>query len=214
MPDSIDPPEVNLGPMDKDAWLRPVFNASGDSLVLEICSRSSSEAIAIEKRVLFRVLDHSSLPSQVNLYAPYETGGGIYYRNFLVSLDWNEDPSTRYVAEFAEGGFLEMQGEVGRPPELSEGRTPDFFTLAPGELERFIVQLQFAQPGIYDLLAGVEYSYKGEQGEIWLRSPVTVYAPGDYLVWSSFEDQTFITRDCTFRPFEIHSCENFDPLRD
>jgi hypothetical protein len=210
IPQGLDPQQAALewGSVGAEGWIRPTYNASGgNSLVLEVSSLAPEAMVAVETEVLFRVAEYSPVPEWTDVYAPYGMGGAAYYRNFVVTLDWNEDRNARYEAEFVEAGCFDLQGEAQRPSELAEGSSPDFFTLASGELERFLIELRFAKPGIYELLPGIEYTYRGEHLEEWLNEPVTAYVPGNYVVWTSFQGRSFRIEECRFRQATYYECE-------
>lgn len=210
IPEELDPLRVSLDRASPETtgWTRPTYNAiGGNSLVLELSSRAAEAMIAVEPEVLFQVVDHSPAPKLANMFTYLGTGGGAYYRNFVVTLTWNGDSQTRYKAEFGEESLLGLQYEDRRPPELAERNQPDFFTFAPGEVEIFIVELRFEKPGIYRLLAGVEYSYEGKRSEQWLNEPVTAYVPGDYVVWVSRRGENHLVSECRFRVAAPHECK-------
>lgn len=59
----------------------------------------------------------------------------------------------------------------------------DFFTLQPGEFEKFILRFQCTTPGVYSIHVNIPYTYLGKSGTIDL-SPPDLVCPQSHTTWS------------------------------
>ncbi len=149
---------------------------TGNRLTVTI-TNVSDKTVLLSNKVPLEI-DHSA--SDLTLHVWLVSGGGAgYYRNFVADIPRDEKHQI-VLAQFEEFGQIENKALID---------PPDFFTLAPGEVEVFEIEVRLQDPGEYTLRPGVEFTVGGEPPTVmWLTQPVIAFMPRDIIVWGMSDD--------------------------
>ena len=140
-------------------------------------TNQSSKTIILNNKIPIEV-DRKALTTLVHVYDfSFFGGGGGYYRNFVSKIP--ADLGKQVV--WAEFEVLDVDG---LEPPINQ---PDFFTLAPSEIEVFQIEVLFVAPGDYTLRPGVEFSENGKAVRAWAPDVISASLPESMIVWSADE---------------------------
>jgi hypothetical protein len=114
-------------------------------MLYTLTSIADSDWIEINKSLNISVSTNTSIPQHVDVVAMQGCGGTQQIRDF---------PS------------LSLSTDLKSFTKKSTFSGADFFTLQPGEFEKFNTHFECETPGFYDVSVTVEYSYQGENGVI------------------------------------------------
>jgi hypothetical protein len=129
-----------------ESWLVAPDGNGQFSFYVDITSKSDQEWVELEKSISIEVKTSSISGQTANAFKfPPACGGGQNVRDFS-SFDLQTD-FQKYVTKTSSNDF-------------------DFYTLQPGEWERFNIPFQCREPGYYDITAQIHFRYDNEDGVI------------------------------------------------
>jgi hypothetical protein len=130
------------------------------STIFDIASTADKSWIELSKTVNVSVEVEETIPDVVDVLVPMGCGGGGEIRIFpSVSLE-NSFPQFTTETNFAD---------------------VDFFTLEPGEFERFRIPFECKVPGFYRLKLTIPFRYEGENGT--METSTMVMCPQSTTLW-------------------------------
>lgn len=169
-------PDVFLPP-DKFDWGSESMSLPAFNILRISVTNQSDTTLILNNQLPIQLIDFQSLEGPLNSLFPI--GGGLgHYRNFVVDI-----PSTKSV-NIVWAVFDEID-ELGQPGK----EKPDFFTLQPGEVEAFSIEIRFDVPGKYEFRPGIEYFKDGETIYMWVKDPVIAYLPQEMITWDFPSDE-------------------------
>lgn len=167
----------------------------------------SDQTIIFNKELPVKLIDYQPHPDNVNILV-VGAGGGGGFRNFVVDI-----PASN--TGIAKAVFDEVPGTGQTLEDIRTEEVIDFFTLAPGEVEVFSLEIRFVGAGSYTFQPGIEYYQDGNTIQVWTPETITALIPQNVTVWdlpSSTDKNEFIYREkCKFA-YPRDEPNNFDKV--
>lgn len=168
----------------------------------------SDQTIILNKELPVKLIDYQPHPENVNILV-VGVGGGGGFRNFVVDIPVN------ISAGLVKAVFDEVPGTGQTITDIRTEEVIDFFTLAPGEVEVFSLEIRFGGAGSYTFQPGVEYYRDGNVIEVWTPETISALVPQNITLWempSSTDKNEFIYREKCKYAYPINSGNNFDKV--
>jgi hypothetical protein len=196
LPDQVDPDKL-------DDVSFPMFNNVTFSV-----TNISDQIIILSNRLPVRIIDYQPHPENVDVLPPYGGGGGSF-RNFVVDIP--TDASVGLVSAV----FDEIPGTGQSVEDIRDEEVVDFFTLSPGEVEVFSLEVRFGGAGSYIFQPGISYFRGGIAVPVWTPEIISALVPENVTLWDMppLEDPNeFIYREkCSFA-YPRNAGDNFSKV--
>lgn len=201
LPPDILPNQVEFDKLDYISL--PMYNNVTFSV-----TNISDQTIILSKELPVKLIDYQPHPDNVNILV-VGAGGGGGFRNFVV------DVPTSVSTGIVKAVFDEVPGTGQTIDDIRTEQAIDFFTLAPGEVEVFSLEIRFDGAGSYTFQPGIEYYRNGNVIQVWTPETISALVPQNVTVWdmpTSTDKNEFIFREkCTFA-YPIDAPSNFDKV--
>lgn len=159
----------------------PIATSLFNNVITMSVTNQSNKMIILSNKIPIEVSRKTST-TLVHIYSPGEVGGLGNYRNFVSRMPADLGQQVIY-AEFEEAGVRGYLDEWHMTP-MPPINQPDFFTLAPGEIEVFVIEVLFVAPGDYTLRPGIEVGENGKTVRVWAPDIISASLPETEIVWS------------------------------
>jgi len=181
-PETIPNSDATLDGINRNHW-EVIDSLYGENLRTEITSLSRNEWIKLENAVLIKIENYDKCYKEVDVGAP-PIGGIGYVRHFYVKVGPSQSDKPRIERAIFDP---KDEGDPWTPRSIEQflggEEVPDFFTLSPGELEVFLLRIDFEQPGVYEFSVGIEYTYQGKTRVSWAKQKASAHIPWKMRVW-------------------------------
>ncbi len=199
LPPGILPNQVE--PDKLDYMSLPMYNNVTFSV-----TNTSDQTIILSNELPVKLIDYQPHPDNVNILVE-GGGGGASFRNFVVDIPIN--------VGLVKAVFDEVPGTGQTVEDIRTEEPIDYFTLTPGEVEVFSLEVRFEGAGSFIFQPGVEYYRDGNIIQVWTPETISALVPQNITVWdmpSSTDETEFIYREsCTFA-YPRDASSNFDKV--
>ena len=155
----------------------------------------SDDSIVIQEKLPIKIISYQLSQKNVDILVQKGGGGGGFYRDYVAHISKTEE-------EYVWAQYDTSNSE----------KTPDFFTLATGEVEGFGIEIMLDAPGIYTILPGIDYIHGSSTHRIWAENPAIINMPKNITVWDdNFHESRYeLLGQCTVNDNYSSSSDTFN----
>ena len=176
------------------------------SRVIYSITNTSNKTIILNKEMPIRIISYQPYRKPTNIVS-FGGGGGGSFRNFVVDMPMiATSGSIRAI-------FDEVPGTGQTIEDIRDEELIDFFTLSPGEVEVFSLEVRYDGPGEYIFQPGIEFIDNGNTIQLWAPESIDAILPENIIFWEpDLQFKEYIRKGKCWFAYPRDGESNFDKV--